>query len=333
MSAALVRLLAVCASLFAVPLHAQERVSVAYPGPLTISFLPLELAPKIGADAAEGLQLVLRHTTGGGAAIQQMLNRNVDFVVAGLPAAMSAKSSGGDVVAIGALNDLPVFVLSVRSDLKGQVKRPRDLAGRVIGVTTSSLAVKTISQQLAELLLESDGVPRGQIRIVPAGQSWEEHSAKLRSGSADAIMGFEPVASRLAEAGLAFPLFNLGDPADAARIPGAGLLHGTLMTRSDLLREAPQRAEKMVAALRRTLQWMAGHSPEEIVAKLEVADAGTRATLLKLLARYPRLYSPDGKFSERQLRETAAFYNAGEGAARPIAVDKVVDARWAGRKP
>jgi NitT/TauT family transport system substrate-binding protein len=333
MSAALVRLLAVCASLFAVPLHAQERVSVAYPGPLTISFLPLELAPKIGADAAEGLQLVLRHTTGGGAAIQQMLNRNVDFVVAGLPAAMSAKSSGGDVVAIGALNDLPVFVLSVRSDLKGQVKRPRDLAGRVIGVTTSSLAVKTISQQLAELLLESDGVPSGQIRIVPAGQSWEEHSAKLRSGSADAIMGFEPVASRLAEAGLAFPLFNLGDPADAARIPGAGLLHGTLMTRSDLLREAPQRAEKMVAVMRRTLQWMAGRSPEEIVAKLEVADAGTRATLLKLLARYPRLYSPDGKFSERQLRETAAFYNAGEGAARPIAVDKVVDARWAGRKP
>jgi NitT/TauT family transport system substrate-binding protein len=325
------RLLILC--LFAMPVLAQERVSVAYPGPLTISFLPLELAPKIGADAAEGLHLVLRHTTGGGIAIQQMLNRNVDFVAAGMPAALSAKAGGGDVAAIAALNDLPVFVLSVRSDLKGKVKRPRDLAGRVIGVTTSSLAVKTISQQLVELLLEIDGVPPGQIRIVPAGQNWEEHSAKLRSGSADAIMGFEPVATRLADAGLAFPLFNLGDPVDAARIPGAGLLHGALITRGDVLRETPQRAEKMVAVMRRALQWMAGRSPEEIVDKLGVPDPDTRATLLKLLARYPRLFSPDGKFSERQLRETAAFYNAGEGAERPVAIDKVVDARWAGRKP
>ncbi|GAB1392233.1 hypothetical protein MASR1M60_03960 [Rhodocyclaceae bacterium] len=315
------------------PVHAQERISVSYPGPYNVSYLMIDLATKIGADRAEGVQLVLKPVGGGGAALQQLQNRNVDFAVAGLPAAMSAKAHGNDVVAIGALGDLAVFVLTVRSDLKGKVKRPRDLAGRVVGVTSSSLTVKTISHQMAELLLKNDGVGPEQMRIAAAGQSWEEQSAKLRSQTADAILGFEPFASRLVETGLAFELFNLGKPADAARLPGAGLLQATLVTRTDVLREMPQKAEKMMAVMRRTLQWMAGHEPQETVSTLEMADEVARDWVLKLLRSYPRLYSPDGRFSAHQLRETQLFYDASEGQMRPIAVDKLVDDRWAGRKP
>jgi NitT/TauT family transport system substrate-binding protein len=327
------RLMVACCCCLALPLAAQERVSVAYPGPYNISYLPLDLAPRIGADAAEGITLVLRPTSGGGTALQQLQNRNVDFAVAGLPAAMSAKANGNDVVGIAAVADLAVFVLTVRSDLKGKVKRPRDLAGKVVGVTSSSLTVKTISHQLAELLLKQDGLSPSQVRVVAAGQSWEEQSAKLRSKSADAILGFEPFASRLVDAGLAFVLFNLGNPADAARVPGAGLLQATLFSRSDVLREAPHKAERMVAVLRRTLHWMANHTPEEIVAALGMSDPEARVWVLRLLRQYPRLYSHDGKFSERQLRETVTFYDASEGVSQPVALDGIVDARWAGHKP
>lgn len=312
---------------------AQERLTVAYPGPFNVSYLPLDIAQKIGADKAEGVQLVPRTTGGGGAALQQLQNRNADFAVAGLPAAMSAKANGNDVVAIAAVDDLPVFVLTVRNDLRNKVKRPRDLAGKVVGVTSSSLSVKTISHQLAELLLRNDGLTPSQVRIVAAGQSWEEQSAVIRSKSADAILGFEPFASRLRDAGLVFFLFNLGNPTDAARVPGAGLLQATIETRSDILREAPHKAEKMVAVIRRTLQWMAARTPEEIVEVLGIPDEETRAALLKALHQYPRLYSPDGKFSSRQLRETALFYASAEGRAKPIKIEDVVDARWAGRKP
>lgn len=319
--------------LCALPAWAQERLTVAYPGPFNISYLPLDVATRIGADRAEGVQLVPRHTGGGGAALQQLQNRNADFSVAGVPAAMSAKANGNDVVVIAAIDDLAVFVLTVRADLRHQVKRPRDLAGRVVGVTSSSLTVKTISHQLAELLLKSDGLAPDQVRIVAAGQSWEQQSAMLRSQSADAILGFEPFASRLRDAGLVFFLFNLGDAADAARVPGAGLLQAGLQTRSEILRQAPHKAEKMVAVVRRTLQWMASHSPEQIVDVLQIADADARAALLKSLHQYPRLYSPDGKFSAAQLRETALFYAANEGQTNPVVLDSLIDARWAGRKP
>lgn len=329
------RLLAVLAAwaCLSSPLHAQERIAVAYPGPHNISYLPLDLIPRIGADRAEGVDYMPRPTGGGGAALQQLQARNVDFAVAGVPAAMSAKANGNDVVVIAAVDDLAVFVLSVRSDLKGKVKRPRDLAGRVVGVTSSSLAVKTISHQLAELLLRSDGLSPSQVRIVAAGQSWEEQSASMRSKATDAILGFEPFASRLRDAGLAFFLFNLGDPADAAKVPGAGLLQAAVETRGDVLRDHPRKAEKMVAMIRRTLAWIATHTPEEIVDALQVGDAATRASLLGALRQYPRLYSTDGRLSDRQMEETRLFYAATEGGARPVVLGDVLDTSFAGRKP
>lgn len=313
------------------PAWAQERLRIVYPGPFNLAYLPLDVATKIGADRAEGVVLVPQYATG--AALQQLQNRNADFAVGGLPAAMTAKASGNDIVTIAAVGDLPVFVLTVRADLKDQVKRPRDLAGRAIGVISSTLTVRTIAHQLLGLLLQSEGVALDQVRVVSSGLTWEEQSAILRSRSADAIFGFEPFASRLVEEGLAFELFNLGKPADAARVPGAGLLPASLHTRSDVLRDAPHKAEKMVAVLRRTLRWLAEHTPEQIVAALQIDDAAARAALLKSLRQYPRLYSRDAKFSEQQLRETARFYAAGEGAQRPVALDGLIDARWAGRKP
>lgn len=327
------RLLLFAIGLWILPARAEEQATVAYPGPFNVSYLPLDLIPRIGTDRAEGIRFVPRHTGGGGAALQQLQTRNADFAVAGVPAAMSAKANGNDVVVVAAVDDLAVFVLTVRSGLKGVVKRPRDLAGRVVGVTSSSLSVKTISHQLAELLLKSDGLSPDHVRIVAAGQSWEEQSAVMRSGSADAILGFEPFASRLRDSGLAFFLFNLGNPEDAGRVPGAGMLQAALETRSDVVRNSPRKVEAMVAAIRRTLQWMTLQTPEHIVDTLGIADADTRNALIKSLRQYPRLYSKDARFSEHQLRETALFYGATEGATRPVVLEDIVDSRWAGRKP
>jgi NitT/TauT family transport system substrate-binding protein len=316
----------------AAPLAAQERVTVAYPGPLNIPLLPLDLAAKIGADRAEGIVLVARHVSGG-VALRDLETRNVDFAVPGVPAAMSARARGDDVVVIAPLNDLPVYVLAVRSELKGQVRRPRDLAGRPVGVTTSTRNARTTSHQVAELVLHGDGVPPDQLRLVAIGQSWEEQSAALKSGTVDAILGFEPFPTRLRDAGLVYFLFDLADPAQAARLPGAAFLLAGLVTRSDVLRLAPQKAAKLVATLRRTLQWIAGHTPEQIVAALELDDAEVSAALLKSLRQYPRLYSPDGRFSARQIVETDGFFRAVGGADRPVALGAMIDDRWAGRKP
>ncbi len=315
----------------ATPLSAQETLRVSVPGPLNISYLPLDLAPRIKADQAEGVELILQRVGGGGVALNDLRTHRADFAVAGVPAAISAKARGHDVVVIAPVDDLTLFILMVRSGLKEEVKSVKDLSGRVIGVNSSSLASKTTSQQLAELLVKHAGLALTKVRFVAAGQSWDEQSSMIRSGKADAILGDEPYASRLRDKGEVFFLVNLANPEDASKIPGAGFLHAAVETRSDLITHSPQKAEKMVAVVRRTLVWMASHTPEQIVEALRIEDAGERQSILQSLRQYPRLYSPDAKFSGRQTQETDAFFAATEGQSGLFA--GMIDDRWAGHKP
>jgi NitT/TauT family transport system substrate-binding protein len=336
MRATVIGLLGAFLILSGVEAQALERMVVSAPGPLNISYLPVDLIPAIGADRDEGVALHIQHTGGGAVALNNLVTRNADFAVAGFPAAMSLAGNGGDVIGIAPVNDAPLFVLMVRSALKGKVRRIADLRGKVIGVNTSTKNSKTTSQQLAELLLKSDGVDLDRVHIVPAGQSWIEQSSLLLTGTADAVMGDEPFASRLAADGQVYFLAHLADPATTRKVPGANFLHATLETRREVLRDSPQKVEKMVRMLVKSLRWIAEHTPEEVVDKLQVTDREERTALLRALRKYPGAFSRDGRFSTRQLRETELFFHKtseGNAAAQNLRIERLIDDRWAGRKP
>ena len=155
------------------------------------------------------------------------------------------------------------FVLMVRASLKQKIRQIADLKGRVIGVNTSTNNSKTTSQQLAKLLLESDGVSLDQVRIVPAGQNWEEQSSLILSGAADAIMGDKPFASRLLAMGKVYFLVNLAQPETVKKIQGANFLHAALETRRSVVEEAPHKVEKMTKILRKTLRRLDVREPDQ----------------------------------------------------------------------
>lgn len=315
---------------------ALTKIVLSVPGPRNISYLPLDLIPRIGADKAEGVELQLLHTGGGGVALNNLVNRNADFAVAGFPAAMSIRANGGNVVGIAAVDDAPLFIFMVRADLKNKVKRFADLKGKVVGVNTSSLSSKTTSQQLTELLLRSDGIdPNMMVRLIPAGQSWKEQSAMINTNTADAIMGDEPFASRLLAQKKVFFLANLADPATTAKIPGSNFLHAALVTRTELLENDPEKAASMTRMIRAALQWIASHRAEEIVEKLDIKDHEEREALLASLKKYPRLYSKDGRFSTRQLSETELFFHTtsrDNPAAQALKIESMIVDKWSGRR-
>lgn len=330
-----VLLLAAFSSLPLLADPAPLKITISVPGPRNISYLPVDLIPRIGADKAEGAEVQLLHTGGGGVALSNLMNRNTDFAVAGMPAAMSQRANGGNVTVIAAVDDAPLFIFMVRADLKGKVKRIADLKGRVVGVNTSSLSSKTTSQQLAELVLKADGVSADMVRMVPAGQSWLEQSSLLASKTADAIMGDEPFASRLLAEGKVFFLANLADPKTSENIPGANFLHAALETRDDMIAKDPQRVEKVVRILRRSLQWVAEHTPEQIADALDIEDKEERASMISSLKKYPHLYSKDGRLSVKQLRETERFFRStseGNAAAQALKVESMVVDKWAGKR-
>lgn len=311
-------------------------VAISLPGPGGAAYVPIDLIPLIGADKAEGLQVRLLHVSGGGLALNNLNKRNVDFAVLGLPAFMSQRSKDIKVVALASSSDLPVLVLLARADLKKKIKTVADLKGRTVGVTTSSLSSKTVTQQLTEQVLRNAGIALEDVRLVATGYNWEETIAMVQTKSVDAIMTDATFAARMLAEGSMFTLLNLGDPVSASKIPGGRYLHATLGTREELLQQQPQLAEKMVRILQRSLAWIASHSPEQIVEKLGISDDQERKALLSTLKTYPHMFSRDGKFSAAQLRETEVFFrnaNPDDPAAQSLQLKTMIDDRWAGSKP
>ena len=315
---------------------ASDGAALAVPGPRNSVSLPLELATRLGLDREAGLPLRLSFVGGGGVAIQELRARNVDFAVFGLPAMVRANLTGGArMVALAAIDDLPLYTLVVRADLRGSVRTVRDLAGRTLGVHSNSLQTRTTSHQLADYLLRRQGVDVARVKFIAAGQSWETQSAALLSRSVDASLCDEPFATRLEAEGLAFKIFSTGNPADAAAHPGTGFLRAVLVALADRVEAAPDRAERAVRLVQQSMRWIAARTPEQMAEALGMQGA-EREALIAVARAYPRQYSADGRFSTRQLVETEAFFRASnpdlpDQAGVRIA-DMVLD-RWAGRRP
>lgn len=311
------------------------RIVLATPGPRSLTYLPADIMSHIGADTAEHVTLRLVQYGGGGPALEQLHSRNADFAMVGMPAAMWSRAGGGPVVTVAAVSDLPVFVLVARSALGREIHTVADLRGRTIGVASSSLAVKTTSQQLTELLLAQAGVPLSSVRIIPAGQSWVEQSSVILSGHVDAMMGNEPFTERLRQSGLVFYLANTADPAVSKALPGGGFLMAALHTRPDIIERQPDKVARMVCILRRTLEWMATHTPEEVAQASGATDPIELSALTASIRAYPRLYSRDARLSTAQLRETDAFYSATaalNGGGATVTAEAMSTDRWSGRK-
>jgi len=311
------------------------RISISVPGPGATAYLPVDLISKIGPDKAESAELNVHFSPSGGSSLTEMLTNNADFSVVGMPAAMSIRLKDPRVIALAAVNDLPLYVLLVRQGLKGKVNKIADLKGKTIGLHSDSASTKTTSQQVLELIFRRGGVPPGSYRKVSIGRRWESESLMLRTGEADAVIGDEPHATRMVEDKIAFQLLHLGDPETMRLYAGTGFLRGTLLGRRDHMEKDPGKSEKMVRIIQRTLKWMATHTPEEIVDKLEINSPDEHDRLVALLRKYPRQYSTDGKFSTRQLAETEIFFidsQLGNPAAENFRIESMVVDRWAGRK-
>jgi NitT/TauT family transport system substrate-binding protein len=314
---------------------ARRDVRVAAPGPRSTVSLPAELAAAAGLDAAQGLRLQVTSVSGGAVALQNLVERNVDFAIAGLPAGMLMRSGRAPIVAVAALEERAHYVLVVRREVAASVRTVAALRGRTVGVHSGSLAAKTTSHLLSELVLRSAGVMPDEVRFVAVGQNWETQASAFQAGTVDAIMGDEAFSDRLIDELGAVAILNLTDPAQAAGVPGAGFLRGTLFTREDLASQDPKLVEAVVRVFRAALAWVHANAPDRVAELIGTAPGSERQHLARLLRDNPRMYTPDARFSTRQLRDTEVFFRAstpGNAAAQALAVESMVQDRWAGRR-
>lgn len=315
--------------------QARQRVSLTVPGPGNLLYLPLSLAPQIGADAAEGLALDLRFVGGGPLALRQMLDRNSDFSAAGLSAAALQRISGNPLVCIAPLTRVPAYALLVRQSLRKQVRKISDLRGMVVGVKGYAPGGRSTSQLFTEFLLARAGLRTDEVNYVSVGQAFQNQQAALASGTVDALMGDEPFATQLQQSKEAFVLADFHDLKQTRELLGGLFLNACLTTRADMVAERPELVGKVVRMVSRSLVWLAQKPAAEVVSTLAVSDAGEREALLSVLLKHKGIFSPDGRLSAEQIASTERFLHATEPtpAAQAFKLQSMVNARWAGTSP
>jgi putative hydroxymethylpyrimidine transport system substrate-binding protein len=139
---------------------------------------PIYMAVRDGRDREQGIQLQIRKPGSGPDALKLVASGRVDLGVLDIHDLAIARQQGTDLVAIGALVGRPLAALIA---LPG-VDRPRDLAGRTVGV--SGLPS---DPAFLRAIVEHDGGDYERIRQVTIGFS---AVSRLLSRRVDAVPAF-----------------------------------------------------------------------------------------------------------------------------------------------
>lgn len=287
-----------------------ETIVLSVPGPGSLVYMPVQLAKAIGADRAEGLDLKLRFFSGGPLAMRDLNENNCDFAVVGLPAIASARADRMSVLAIGQLSQAAMVTLMLRRGLRGKVHNIVQLKNMRIGVNTSTRTARSTSQMLAEYVIQRSGLNINDVQLIPAGQNREDQRAALITGTVDALMGDEPFASEMEMRGEATILVDMYNPQKSRELLGGPFVHAALSTREDVYRQYPRTVKKVQRMFDQTLQWIATHTPAEVIAMLANQpgfDGANGKILLSILQKNPGMYPDQSAWDQLAVETTEKF--------------------------
>jgi NitT/TauT family transport system substrate-binding protein len=305
-------------------------IRINIPGPHLMPYVPVELIPLLGIDRALGAQLAIRYLPSGVLALEDVVAGNGHFAGVGFTVMPTFVAKGKPVMAIATLSSgTPPYAVLIRNDLARQIRSVRDLKGRSIGIPMGSTTTKTYLQMLMELWLDAYGVKSNQVRWVATNQNYDGMFGALASQTVDAVFCEEPLSGSLTRKGVGKPLASLSDPKNPIRIVGPRHLRAVIASTPGLTEANPQRAALMARMLKRALHWMRSNSPEEVIRKLDIADAELAQDMVDAMRRTPGMFSPDGDFPASEIESTRLFMKAA-GMELPSGgnIRNLIDERW-----
>jgi NitT/TauT family transport system substrate-binding protein len=270
----------------------RARVRIAIGGQNQLIYLPTTLAQELGFYRDEGLEVELQDMAGGSKALEAMLGGSADVVSGFFDHTIQMAADGREMTAFVTMLRYPGLVLVTSPGAAAQLSKPSDLKGRIAGVTTPGSS----SQMLLVYILQREGVAPDAISVVAIGTAATAIAA-VEHGKVDAGMMADPAFTMLQRR-------TTGTRVLADLRTGAGVkaAMGTdsypasvLYSKADWIRSHHDVTVRLARAIRRTLEWMHTHSPEEIAAKTPPSFRGEdQALYVEALKNSMPMFSPDG---------------------------------------
>jgi NitT/TauT family transport system substrate-binding protein len=277
------------------------------------TYLPVYLAEPLGFYQDENLSVALEEFPGGAKAVEAVLGGSADIAAGFYEHAIQMAAEGRPFRAFVTMLRYPGMALVVSPKASRRIARIEDLKNAVVGVGTPG----SPTHFYLNYLLARHGMKPADVAVVGVGAP-ASAAAAVEHGTVDAaVVGGALVIlqrrdSRLVVLAESFSPEGVRQSLQVDEYPGATLLAPTAW-----LRQNASPARRMARAIVRTLDWIHGHTPEQIRRKMPPAYLTDEGTDLASLRLFLPLFSRDG-------RMRAASASAARSVLA-VSVDKVRD--------
>ncbi len=272
--------------------HQTVRIALLGPG-LQTWCLPVTLAQSLGFYQDEGLAVELESLPSAPKALQALLGGSVDVAVLSYIQNIQMAAEGQPVRSFFIMDQRDSKALVVAPSAQARIHRIEDLKGAMVGVSSPGAT----THLYANYILAAHGVLSSAFSPINIGtgasaiaavESGRIDAASLTGGDHFHLLKRHPNLRVLVDGGtLEGMRVSYGDHVFAT---------GAVSAKQDWLNRNPDTARRLTRALLRSLQWVASHKPEEILARLPDSFRSPDPTIdLEIIRWGQAAFTPDGK--------------------------------------
>jgi len=245
-----------------------SNVRIGVGGINKVIYLPAMLTERLGYFTDEGLQVELSDEQNGVNQENEMLAGKLEGVVGFMDHAYTLQLKGKCVESIVQFANTPLEKVMLSSK-ETAVKTMADLKGKKVGFTSKGSSTNA----LINSLMAKAGVKESEFTGVAAGAG-STFIASIENGGITAGMTTPPTSTTLLSKGTATTLVDLSTVDSTKQALGGLYPASSLYMPCEWVKSHPRESQKLANAFVKTLQFIAGHSAEDIAAKMPADYAG-----------------------------------------------------------
>jgi NitT/TauT family transport system substrate-binding protein len=269
------------------------NIRIAVGGKSALFYLPLSVTERLGYFKDAGLNVEIDDVSSGARTLQAVVAGSAEFGTGTFDHSIQMQAKGQPVVSIVQMGRYPGFVLGIMTAKASQYHSPKDLKGMKIGVT----GLGSSTQFMAAYMLVRSGLdPDSDASFVATGMT-STAVAAARRAEIDAIVTSDPMASVLTSEKLISVVADTRTPEGTQAVYGGPYPGGVVYATPAFTDKNPRTTQAVVNAFVRGLQWISGHSAEDIAKLMPPEYAlGNLPIYTQAIAASKAMYSPNGRF-------------------------------------
>ncbi|MET7334835.1 ABC transporter substrate-binding protein [Nonomuraea sp. NPDC005650] len=269
-------------------------VTIGVGGQSLLVYLPTTLARQLGYYQAEGLDVRIEDLQGGSKALQALQGGSVDVVSGFYDHTIQLQAKRRELTAFVNMLRYPSLVLAVSPRTTRDIRSIGDLKGATVGVT----APGSSTDFFLKYLLVKHGLKADDAAVQGVGGEAAAVAA-MENGKVDAAVMIDPAFSFLQKRAGADKVRVLSDTRTVRGVEqefGVSTYPAAVLySASDWVGKNKETAARLARAIKRTLEWVQRHSPQEIAAKMPAEyAAGDAEVYVHAIERAKAAFSPDG---------------------------------------